>query len=389
MTNRLATYRTWICERALPAWATRGFDPQAGRFRERLDQTGDPIEVPHRSMVQARQIYVFAHAATLGWFADGGPLAEQAMASLLRDFREDAGEQTSFAFSVDPGGRRVSDVRDAYAHAFVLFSIAALYRLNGDAALLDVADRTIRFIDGGLSDATHGGLFDAAPIMSRDKRQNPHMHLLEAYLFLEQAAPGRGYLDRATQLVDLFKRRLFDERTGVLLEYFAQDWSALADPVRSVTWEPGHHFEWVWLLGEYARLSGTDMTDWETRLYNAALDDGVAPGGLIYDELAGDDRRVLKPSHRVWPHTEAIKAAATRHSAGDPNAAAFAEAMAGGLSGTFLDKPFPGGWIDHVDPAGRPLVAYVPASSLYHLFLASTEAARCFSASARLADPVI
>ena len=371
----MTRYCDWIVDRALPLWASRGFDAGAGRFRERLTLSGEPIDVPHRAMVQARQIYVFAHAAELGWFPQGGPLAEVAMASLRRDFCAEASDQASFAFSIHPaGGRVASPVRDAYAHAFVLFSIAALYRLNGDHRLLDLADRIVNFIDMDLADRTHGGLHDCVPAASGSKRQNPHMHLLEAYIFLEKAAPGHGYIERAADLVALFERCLFKADRQVLLEHFSPDWSAHPDPARTTTVEPGHHFEWVWLLGEYTRLTGIATAHWTGPLFDMARRHGLSDTGLIFDELAAADRSVLKNAHRLWPHTEAIKAAATRHADGDAGAAAMAGDMTAILFDRFLDRPFPGGWIDHIDAGGAPLVDHVPASSLYHLFLAATVA---------------
>ncbi len=357
-------YQEWITGTALPTWATAGFDPAAGRFRERLDPSGAPLDVPHRAMVQARQIYVYSHAAHLGWFPEGGRLAEQAMRALRRDFAQVSGGEASFAFSIDGAGRTVSATRDAYAHAFVLFATAWLYRVTGDAGLLTLADQANAFVTARLVDPHHGGLFDAHPAPPAEKRQNPLMHLLEAYLALERAAPGRGYLEHAARLVDVFRTRLFDAEHGVLLEYFAEDWARHADPARASVFEPGHHFEWVWLLGEYQALSGDRMASWSDRLYEVARAHGLAADGLVWDEL-GTDFGVRKRSHRVWPHTEAIKAAAARHAGGDAEALAFGERMARGLREHFLDRPFAGGWVDHIDEAHGPLVGYVPASSLY------------------------
>jgi mannose/cellobiose epimerase-like protein (N-acyl-D-glucosamine 2-epimerase family) len=323
--------------------------------------------------VQARQIYVFAHAHQLGWFEQGGELAEQAMVSLLRDFAKQSSYEASFAYSIDRRGAVVSDVRDAYTHAFVLFAIAWLHRVNGDANLLDVADRTDAYIRSHLFDVEHGGVFDAFPVMSRTKRQNPLMHLLEAYLALERSAPGRGYLARAGELVELFETRLFDPRRGVLLEHFAEDWSKHPDPAMADVVEPGHHFEWVWLLREYEQLSGVALRTERDALYCVARDHGLAENGLIHDEI-GSDRTVRKGSHRVWPHTEAIKAAMARRADGDASAQSLADSMAGALLDEFLDRPFVGGWIDHIDESGAPLVDYVPSSTLYHLFFAASEA---------------
>lgn len=371
----LLAYQRWIIDAALPAWSTIGFDVAAGRFRERLDRTGTPLDVPHRAMVQARQIYVFSHASHRGWSADGGKLAEIAMASLLRDFGDVFNDEASFAFSVDANGRRMSELRDAYTHAFVLFAIAWLYRVTGDAELLRLADKTNAFVRSRLFDARRGGVYDAYPVAPSEKRQNPLMHLLEAYLALERAAPGRGYLEQAGGLVTLFKTRLFSDEEGVLREYFAPDWTPHPDPAKADVFEPGHHFEWVWLLDEYGQLSGENLTPWSDRLYEIARDRGIAADGLVYDELA-TDLSVRKPSHRVWPHTEAIKAAVARHARGDEAAVPLAAGMARALLDHFLDQPFAGGWVDHIDAAHVPLVDYVPASSLYHLFFAAAEAAR-------------
>lgn len=374
----LTEYISWVKETALPFWAEHGFDAEHGRFRERLDGVGRPLPVPHRAMVQARQIFVFAHAAEQGWSDAAGGLAEIAMASLLRDFARHESDETSFAFSIDPAsGAILSEGRDAYAHAFVLFSIAAMYRLNGDGALLDVADRIATFIERRLADPVHGGLFDALP-PPREKRQNPHMHLLEAYLFLDRAALGRGYLEKARELVTLFRRRFFHE--GLLLEYFESDWTIATH----AAWEPGHHFEWVWLLGEYGAAAGEDLSSEMDTLYASAMRHGLTPDGMIVDELSTAPA-ISKPSRRVWPHTEAIKAAATRHAAGDPEAQSFANAMAAALMQTFLDRPFAGGWVDHVGADRAPLVDYVPASSLYHLVLAASVAAKDFAAAPALA----
>ena len=370
----LADYLDWITTSALPFWATRGFDRRADRFHERLDLKGAPMAVPHRAMLQARQIFVFAHAAAQGWTPDGADIAERAMAAFLRDFASDDGNETSFAFAIDPASGAVSaGQRDAYAHAFILFALAALYDLNGDPKLLGIAERVTRFVERRLTDTQHGGLFDALPAPA-EKRQNPHMHLLEAYLFLARAAPGRGYEERATALVALARRHFL--RDDVLLEYFAADWS-----VTRPAWEPGHHFEWVWLLAEYGALTGERLPTEMDGLYQRATRQGMACDGLLIDELAPDGR-ILKPSRRVWPHSEAIKAAGVR---GDTT---LAEAMAASLMRHFLGQPFAGGWIDHRAENGAPLVDYVPASTLYHLVLAASVAAKSFAAAPPLAKAV-
>lgn len=359
-------------------WAVDGFDHSCGRFVERLDLAGAPLPVPHRAMVQARQIYVFARAAALGWYPEGGMLAETAMASLRRDFCADGAEQASVAFSIDPlSGRIVSATRDSYTTAFVLFATAHLYALNHDSELLGFAERLTAHIERDLIDRNHGGVIDADTSPYAPKRQNPQMHLLEAYLALETVASGQGYIERAGDLVNLFHDRLVSTKAGVLLEHFSADWRAHPDPSLANLFEPGHHYEWVWLLDQFQRLSGSVRSAWVQRLHDSAQRYGHAPSGMIFDTVTAGSK-VAAPSHRLWPHTEAIKAAAAQHRLGDVKALPFADRMASVLAEHFLDAPFVGGWTDQVALDGARTVAYVPASSLYHLFHAATEAAAAF-----------
>lgn len=383
----LTSLTRWINDQALATWGSRGFDSLRGLFHERLSFHGEPLPVPYRAMVQARQIYVFSHAATLG-LAAGAEKADRAMRQLRALFATSSAGETSFAFSIDPeSGRQQSAVRDSYTHAFVLLAIAFLYRATGDKGLVTLANEVTSFVERRMIDPVSGGVVDALPELDgRTKRQNPQMHLLEAYIALEDAMPGRGYLERALKLVTLFRDRMFDRRSGVLLEHFAADWGPHPDHTRAALFEPGHHYEWIWLLEQVERRSGEVLSHERKQLWTAARRAGHAADDLIFDEVHAD-LSVVSTSARLWPHTEAIKAATTMHRAGDPGAPAFADAMATALLDTFLCGPFEGGWIDHVAQDRTPRVSYVPASSLYHLFLAGAEGHAAFTSGGPAATP--
>ena len=83
-----------------------------------------------------------------------------------------------------------------------------------------------------------------------------------------------------------------------------------------------------------------------------------------------------KPSRRCWPHTEAIKAEVAAAETGDGEALARAARTIERLMAVFLGRPVAGGWIDRVDANGAPIVDFMPASTLYHVFLAAAEADR-------------
>src|SRR3546814_6914943 len=145
-------------------------------------------------------------------------------------------------------------------------------------------------------------LHDALPIS--------HMHLLEACLALHEATKETAYLDRAGLLLYLFRDRFLV--TGSLREFFTDDLRpAPGDAGRIV--EPGHHFEWVWLLHRYGLVTGDQRFLGEAdTLYRFALAYGVDPvTGAVLDQIAAEGW-ILEDGRRVWPQTEALRAHASR-----------------------------------------------------------------------------
>ena len=242
-------YRGHVCGVLLPFWRDHGFDLVTGAFVERLDfHARDVADIPRRAMVQARQIFVFAHAARVEGLAGAGERAEAATENLLRRYLDDSDVSSGFAFSTTSAGWRVSNIRHSYTHAFILFALAAVYRVAGCRRYIEVAHTTNDFIERFLIDPSDGGLFDSFPIDSRSKRQNPLMHLLEAYLALHEATEDEFWLNKASRIVNLFSTELLSEKFRALPEHFTDNWMLPEGGSSAAVFEPGHHFEWVWLL---------------------------------------------------------------------------------------------------------------------------------------------
>jgi len=363
----------WMRNEALPFWGRAGVDWQRGGFHERLDLTGRPVEhVPKRLMVQARQLYVYCHAGLLGWYADARQLADRSVEYLLASFYGPDGTP-GFVHSLAPDGGIADPTRDLYGHAFALFGLAWYHRLSRDSEVLKVANATLAFLDEELG-SRYGGYGDAKPPRDVVRRQNPHMHLFEALLALHAATEDTKYLARAVDLFKLFASRFFQPASGTLAEYFGEDLRPLSDSRGRIT-EPGHHYEWVWLLRKFALASGTDVERYCGPLYDHADRYGWDAEGFVVDEIDGDGR-VLKSSRRSWPHAECVRASILEGERGRPGCDERAARALARLSETFVGRPIPAGFIDHVDHAGAPIVAMMPASTLYHLFGALAEVAR-------------
>jgi mannose/cellobiose epimerase-like protein (N-acyl-D-glucosamine 2-epimerase family) len=272
-----------------------------------------------------------------------------------------------------PDGRIADPTRDLYGHAFALLGLAWYHRLTGDTQVLNVADAALAFLDAELA-AHHGGYLDARPPRDAIRRQNPHMHLFEALIALHQATGDAKYLARAAELFDLFSTRFFQPASGSLAEYLTEDLSPVPDPRGQVT-EPGHHYEWVWLLRNFAQASTRNVATYCAALYDHADRYGWDAEGFVVDEVdtAG---ALLKSSRRSWPHCECVKANIVEGERGRTGCDERAARALVRLADTFIARPVRGGFIDHVDHNGAPLVAMMPASTLYHLFGAVAEAAR-------------
>ena len=361
----------WLKKHALPFWATIGYDAQNDRFEEQLTTAGERMrEGPIRLMVQARQIYVYSLAMRRRWYEPALPLIERAFHSMQRDYHRRDG-RGGWVFSIMRDGKVADPTRDLYAHAFVLLAVASYVEATGKSDALAIADETLAFLDDSLLAPRGGGYVEAVPLRAGHRRQNPHMHLFEALLALWECSQQRRYLDRAEELFVLLKSRFFQCGSGALIEYFDDGLRPAAGLDGTV--EPGHHYEWCWLLRRFERATGRqDPGSLVDALYAHADRNGFDSEGLVVDEIFADGTPKTQ-SRRLWPMTEAIKCNLVEGVRGRTGCLDKATVLTGLLSRRFLEPALQGGWIDRLDADGRPIGDFVPASSLYHLIGAVDE----------------
>ena len=347
-----AALDSWLSTAALPLWSTVGVDEGSGLFREALTWKGEPEDPRCRTRVQARQAFVFAAAAQ-----DRRPGPWDAVARrAFEAFRaRAAGPDGLFATVLSPGGRITDPEARLYEHAFVLLALAAL----GD-------DVQARRVCGALDRFRHpaGGFREAgaAPFQA-----NAHMHLLEAALAWEAVDPSPVWRRLADEIVTLALGRFVANDTGALLEFFDADWSPLSGDAAVV--EPGHQFEWAWLLADWGRRRGDARGEaTAARLYEVGNRGVDARRGVAVNALTpGLD--VRDPAARLWPQTERLKAALSLGFVADALEAANAVAE-------FLDTPVRGVWRERMYADGAFVEEASPATSLYHLYLAIRELRR-------------
>jgi mannose-6-phosphate isomerase len=367
-----AGLRRWAIEAALPLWADAGFDARRGGFQERLGLGGLPdLTCPRRTMVQARQIYVYANAAVLGWHDDAAEIALRGFEFLHAACRRRDGAP-GYVHMLTAEGAIADATRDAYDHAFVLLALAWLARATGEPLAREAIDETLAFFDQHLADGA-GAFHESAPARL-PRRQNPHMHVFEALLALHETTAHPQALPRARAMVGLLEERFIDPQTRTIREFFDHGWAPVAGAAGDHI-EPGHHAEWSWLLRKYQRLSGEPTGKLADDLLAVATRFADRRSGLVIDEA---DRfgAVRKATRRCWPQTELAKAWLSQHEAGRAGAAEKAATVLSGVVRHYLAGPVSGAWYDRIDEHGRPDVTFVPASTFYHLFGAIAEAHR-------------
>lgn len=360
----------WLFEEALPFWAEHGVDHIRGGYTEhlRLDG-GDAVVAFKRIRVICRQIYVFSHAAMLGW-PDGLALARHGYEFLTAK----AWLNPGWARTVDPAGRVLDPTPDLYDHAFALFALGWFYRASGDPGALDWSLRTLDFLDRHMRHPGGVGFLTVKP-ESGPRQQNPHMHLLEAALINLNVSGETRFRALADEIVDLFDNCFYDTATQTLAENFNSDWSRAAGLAGRTT-EPGHQFEWAWILAGYQRATGRDMSASVRGLVTFAETHGVdRTTGITFNSVR-DDGAPLDRGSRVWPNSERIQAAVAMFELDGRDPRPIFEQSGRLLLDRFLAHVPSGTWIDAIDADGRPQSDKVPASTLYHLVIAFAEMLR-------------
>ncbi len=356
--------------KTLAVWSDAGVDPCDGDFVEALSVEGTPLlDMPRRGRTQARQVLTFAMAHAMGDDPDGHLLdvAQRGYEVLKTKYMHLDG---GLFMAVNPDGSVADAHRFAYELAFLLMAQGWLHRATGQKCYAEDAEGVWTWLESNLHDTEHDGFQIGLPDDRNDPRQqNPHMHLFEACLLNVANIGGKAWRQRMEWLLGLFQNHFYDADEGCLREFFQADWRRHESAGDRI--DPGHHFEWTWLLGVYAKTTG-EIPEQLLSLYEYGSRHGLSAHKLGWDEIYPRGSE-LRFTSRLWVQCEVLKGHLTLWNlTGNRCFLAKADEMLELILEKYLVAET-GCWHDQLDRNGAVISANSPASTLYHLYVAFAE----------------
>jgi mannose/cellobiose epimerase-like protein (N-acyl-D-glucosamine 2-epimerase family) len=361
LTTQLQVLRTWLFDSALPLWWSHGADRRRGGFVERLAQDGTAIDEPRRLRVQARQAFVFSEAARLGWQGPCAAAVTHGCDYLLQHYRRPDG---LYRTRVNADGSMHDDRVVLYDQAFVLLAFASAFALTRSEPMRAAARALHDTLRARLAHR-HCGFYETvervAPLSA-----NSHMHLFEVCQLWSALDDDRRWHDQAQAVAELAVATCIDLRSGALREWFDDDWRAAPGHDGRLV-DPGHQFEWAYLLLRYAdQQPNAPLERAAFRLLQIGEQHGVdVRRGVVVNAL-DEQFAVRDAAARLWPQTERIRAAC-RAARRDPAPWTARAVAATAALQRYLAVPVAGLWLDRIDERGAVVDEPAPASTFYHI----------------------
>lgn len=365
----------WLTDACCPLWSTAGIDPANGGFVERLAQDGLPLDEPRRARVQPRQLYSFATASALGWNGPLEKILRQGLAQFRARYRRPDGLMRTLVAS---DGAVIDDSVVLYDQAFALLGLCAVADALGDDGALEAeaTDLVARLI---ARQKHRLAGFDETPDHPEPLLSNPHMHLFEACQAWSARSAAPRWRALADEIAGLAADHFIDPANGMLREFFDSQWRPVAGPAGRIV-EPGHQYEWAWLLIRWAGFKGEAAPATALRLIDIGEAFGVDAARAAAVNSLLDDGSVHDAGARLWPQTERLKAACAAASMTGVHAYWRQALEAADCMLRYLDTQTPGLWRDKMRLDGSFIDEPAPASSLYHIVAAIAELDRVLAA---------
>ena len=335
----------------VPLWQGPGWNADMALPYEALDAEHRPLPPQrYRAMACARQLYLFS--SLIGQVPQAEERAAALFRSLQRHFHD--AEHGGWFYSIDPQGAPLDQRKDLYTHAFILFACAHYWDKVREPLVESVLNAALEVMARRF--AMGDGLYEAS--LNRDwsslnsgPLQNPLMHLAEAFLATLSVREDAAVQSALVELCTAMQERFIDPQHAVLME----------KPLGAVdNWfEPGHQFEWYFLVQSSPLLRGSKLHTSLERAFAFTEQRGVdQQTGAVRAMLELNDRP-RDATQRIWAQAEYLRALTLR-----PGSEASVERQLQALQQRFVHA---GGWYECRDEQGQVSRKDMPSTTPYHL----------------------
>jgi mannose-6-phosphate isomerase len=383
----MTTRHAGLARRVATAWG-QNLPVTSGGYAESVHSNWTENPVIDRTIVtQARLAYTFSHGSRLRnkqfmKLADEklARIAVEANRRMMNVFWKP--ELQGWIHAVDPEGKPTDTTIDTYDQSFAFLALAWDFLVRNNSESKDIARRALAALNqnasapsGGYIERRSGGKAPPAAVYPGLRRQDPHMHLFEAFIAWHAVDAAGPWLERVAALLKLFREKFRQGENGAVASYFDEDLNPAPGEAGKIC-IPGDHYEWVWLLRQYEKLSGDSSVQKDAEaLYGFAQNYGTDTDGLVFCSVDRDGN-LLDGSKLFWMQTEKLKAQIAIYEwTGDAKVRDAAEKTIQTIQERYTHS---GGdlFYNKLDKDGNPDTSPSLSRLLYHFFIATNEAER-------------
>jgi mannose-6-phosphate isomerase len=374
--------------RSITEWG-RHLPLTPGGYAENVDSNWKEVLDTQRTIVtQARLVYVFCHCSRLGnkelhMLADVelAKLAIESVRRMMSVFWKP--ELRGWIRSTDKIGNPLDTTLDSYGQSFGLFALALDYRVRNNPETRNTARQVLAALNEHASAPYGGGYLEYRPggnpapglPFPNLRRQDPHMHLFEAFLAWYAVDRCGPWLERVQAMLQLMREK-FRQPDGSLAAYFDENLNPAegeAGKIRII----GDHYEWIWLLGQYEKITGDSSLRKDAEgLYAFAEKYGKDTDGLAFSAVDSGGT-VLDRNKLLWMQLEMLKGYITLYEwTGDPVIFQTAKNTFKLIQEKYMHTGVL--FYNKLDADGKPDPSPSLSRLLYHFCMAVCEAERVF-----------
>lgn len=283
-------------------WINYAIDTVHGGFHGEVGPDNSPRAGADKGVIlNCRILWFFSELARIEPVSVYREVAQRAYQYLIEHFWDR--EYGGVFWMVDSAGNLVDGRKHSYAQSFFIYGLSAYYELTGDEAALDTAMQCYQLLERHALDTKNNGYFEAASrswgklqdvrLSEKEdnfpKTMNTHLHVLEGYTALHNAAALRqerqSVISTALQnVLEVYCERIVDIESGHTRMFFSESWKDF-----SSAYSFGHDIESSWLIHKaisslcHQYPQALRYMEHVKRLASVASAEGILPNGGMGD----------------------------------------------------------------------------------------------------------